>query len=647
MAAEYSTRARAAAAAFLLLVASCRTPGSPPHHPLDPLDAAELATAGTVLTTGGQLKGDQRVMSIDLDEPLKRAVLSREAAPRRAIAVLYDAGRNLTTEVLIDLEHSSIVRAAEVPGVQPALDAIDSKRADSIVRTDSAWRQALARRGISPSDVIVDAWSPGRFGVEDPARGRFVRSLTYMKPSTPNEMARPVSGLAALVDLSARRVAQLRDTASRPAPSAGSEAAAFRALPRAITTSDPSPDWSSPLWRSAAPAVRGHAIAWQRWRFHAAVRPRDGLVIYAVGFDDGTRVRSILYRASLSEIVVPYGDPGAEWYFRNAFDVGELGIGSSAESLRPGADVPDGAAFIDAFVADDRGRARRIPRAVAVFERDAGLAWKHGNDSRRARELVVLSVSRLGNYDYGFEWSFREDGSIAHRVLLTGVMATRSDAPDHADTLANLVAPGTAAVHHQHFFNYRLDLDVDGAAPNEVRVLETHAMAAGSENRFGGGFALSTHVVNSEAEGMQQLDAGANRRWIVVNPSIRSDVGQPSGYEIVPGASAAPFAAESSSVGKRASFLAAPLWVTSFADSERYAAGRYPNQSTGGSGLASWIARGRPLTGADVVLWYTVGVTHNPRPEDWPIMPVHEAGFLLKPVSFFERNPAIMQPSSR
>ena len=634
-----------------MLIAACRTPGSDPHHPLDPLDAAELETARTVLATGGQLNGagDRRVMSIDLEDPPKSAVVSREAPPRQAVALLYDASRNRTTEVRIDLGHSTIVRSTEIPGVQPPLDAVDSKRADSVVRADSGWRRALARRGLTPPEVIVDAWSPGRFDVEDPARGRFVRSLTYIKPSTPNEMARPVSGLAALVDLSTRRVAQLRDTISGPPPSAESEAAAFRALPGPTTKSDPSPAWSSPLWRGAAPPVHGHAIAWQRWRLHTAVRPREGLVIYGVAFDDGTRVRSVLYRASLSEIVVPYGDPGPEWYFRNAFDVGELGIGSTAESLGPGADVPEGAAFIDAFVADDRGRARRIPRAIAIFERDAGLAWKHGNDSRRARELVVLSVSRLGNYDYGFEWSFREDGSIAHRVLLTGVMATRAGESGHADTLASLVAPGTAAVHHQHFFNYRLDLDVDGAAPNEVRVLETHAMAGGRQNRFGGGFALSSHVVNSEAESKQQFEGGmrVNRRWVVVNPSSRSAVDQPAGYELVPGASAAPFAAESSSVRRRAGFLDAPLWVTSFADSERYAAGLYPNQSVGGGGLSTWIARGRPLTGTDVVLWYTIGVTHNPRPEDWPIMPVHEAGFLLKPVNFFDRNPAITQPVSR
>jgi len=645
--AEYNTCARAIAAAFLALVAACRPPASEPRHPLDPLDAGEIAVARSVLVAGRQLTPDRRVISIDLEEPSKNAVLSGEEPPRRAFAVLYDSHRNLTTEVLIDLGHATIARTTELRGVEPALDGIDGESTDAIVRADSAWRRALARRGLTPSDVVVDAWSPGRFDVEDPARGRFVRSLTYVKPSTPNEMARPVSGLAALVDLTARRVTQLTDSVSAPTPSAQSEAGAFRALPPPITKSEPSPGWSSPMWRSAAPPAQGHAIAWRRWRFHAGVRPREGLVIYGVGFDDGTHVRSVLYRASLSEIVVPYGDPGPAWYFRNAFDAGELGIGATAASLRPGADVPDGAAFIDAFVADNGGQARRIPRAIAIFERDAGLAWKHGNNSRRARELVVLSMSRLGNYDYGFEWSFREDGSIAHRVLLTGTMAARGGAPEHADTLANIVAPGVAAVHHQHFFNYRLDLDVDGATPNEVRVLETHPMALGPTNRFGGGFALSTRVVHTEDESTQQFDARANRRWVVVNTSRRSAIGAVSGYELVPGASATPFAGDSSSVRRRASFLSAPLWITSYADSERYAAGHYPNQSAGGGGLTSWSAQRRPLTGADVVLWYTIGVTHNPRPEDWPIMPVQEAGFSLRPFGFFDRNPAIESPVSR
>jgi primary-amine oxidase len=41
------------------------------------------------------------------------------------------------------------------------------------------------------------------------------------------------------------------------------------------------------------------------------------------------------------------------------------------------------------------------------------------------------------------------------------------------------------------------------------------------------------------------------------------------------------------------------------------------------------------------VLWYTFGVTHVPRPEEWPIMNLQKTGFTLMPVNFFSENPAM------
>ena len=46
----------------------------------------------------------------------------------------------------------------------------------------------------------------------------------------------------------------------------------------------------------------------------------------------------------------------------------------------------------------------------------------------------------------------------------------------------------------------------------------------------------------------------------------------------------------------------------------------------------------------DVVVWYTFGVHHVVRPEDWPVMPAGHIGFQLKPVGFFNRNPALDLP---
>lgn len=60
--------------------------------------------------------------------------------------------------------------------------------------------------------------------------------------------------------------------------------------------------------------------------------------------------------------------------------------------------------------------------------------------------------------------------------------------------------------------------------------------------------------------------------------------------------------------------------------------------------LAKWLANDEPLVGEDVVVWYTMGVTHHPRPEEWPIMPVATAGFKLVPSGFFDRNPALDVP---
>ena len=111
--------------------------------------------------------------------------------------------------------------------------------------------------------------------------------------------------------------------------------------------------------------------------------------------------------------------------------------GSSASAPRcrcssPGVDCPSGQQLHRRRVR--RGhpvRPHHVPRAIAVYERDGGIAWKHADAGARARELVVFSDSRLGNYDYGFEWAFHEDGTITHRVLLTGVMAPKAAAgPD-------------------------------------------------------------------------------------------------------------------------------------------------------------------------------------------------------------------------
>jgi primary-amine oxidase len=89
------------------------------------------------------------------------------------------------------------------------------------------------------------------------------------------------------------------------------------------------------------------------------------------------------------------------------------------------------------------------------------------------------------------------------------------------------------------------------------------------------------------------------------------------------------------------------VWVTLYREDERFAAGDYPNQSSGGDGLVKWTAADRPIENTDVVFCYTFGHTHIPRPEDCPVMPTAYIGFLLKPNGFFDENPANDVPPSR
>lgn len=85
-------------------------------------------------------------------------------------------------------------------------------------------------------------------------------------------------------------------------------------------------------------AVDEHEIRWQKWHFRIGFTPREGLVLYAVGSEDQGKIQPILYRASLSDMLVPYGDPSEASFRKNAFDIGEYGMGELANSLTLGCD---------------------------------------------------------------------------------------------------------------------------------------------------------------------------------------------------------------------------------------------------------------------------------------------------------------------
>jgi primary-amine oxidase len=291
----------------------------------------------------------------------------------------------------------------------------------------------------------------------------------------------------------------------------------------------------------------------------------------------------------------------------------------------------------------------RIPQAICIHEEDAGILWKHfdnwngSSESRRNRRLVVSFFVTVGNYDYGFYWYFGLDGTIEFEVKATGVVFT-SGYPGPGYPWASELAPGLGAPYHQHLFSARLDTMIDGLG-NAVDELEAVPSRRGPGNESGTGFTQSVTRLRRESDAQRLADNARNRVWLVSNPSVRNRLGHPVGWVLYPEGKPTLLAEPDSDIARRATFTTKHLWVTAYEPSELYPAGDLVNLHPGGAGLPAWTAADRSVDDADIVLWHTFGLTHFPRVEDWPVMPVDTCGFVLKPHGFFGRNPALDIPA--
>ncbi|HJR00955.1 MAG TPA: primary-amine oxidase [Methylomirabilota bacterium] len=618
-------------------------------HPLDPLSAAEIERAWEIVRTERALGPRVRAIFIMLHEPAKKVVLAHrpgDAVERAAFVVLIDSGPGKTYEAVVSLSAGRVLSWEHVPGAQPAIVQDEFVDCEAAVRADPRWQAALRERGVAdPSLAMVDCWSAGNFGFPEDEGRRLVRALTWVRRyAQDNGYARPVANLLTVVDLNTMQVVAVEDGGVVPLPPEDAnytpEAAGTRAGLRPVEIRQP----EGPSFELA-----GHELRWQRWRMRIGFTPREGLVLHTVGYEDQGRERPVLYRASIADMVVPYGDPRPTYFHRNAFDVGEYGIGTLANSLQNGCDCLGEIRYLDAVVNDGRGRPVTLANAICLHEEDAGILWKHFDwrlgttEVRRSRRLVVSSISTVGNYEYGFYWYFYLDGTIQLEVKLTGVISNGAEPAGSTPRWGEMVAPGVYGPIHQHFFNARLDMMVDGP-DNSVYEVNTVADPPGPENPHHNAFHAEATLLASEARAQRLLDPLAGRFWKVVNPSVRNRLGEPVGYKLMPGENVRPFAGPAASVTKRAAFMTRHLWVTRHDPRERYAAGEYPNQHPGGAGLPAYVRDDAPLENTDVVLWYTFGAHHIVRPEDWPVMPVTTIGFMLKPVGFFDRNPALDLP---
>lgn len=394
------------------------------------------------------------------------------------------------------------------------------------------------------------------------------------------------------------------------------------------------------------PSFNAHSdglIEWQRWRFRLSFTFREGAVLHNICYDN----RPIMYRLSFSEMTVPYGDPRPPFHRKQAFDLGDVGVGRAANNLELGCDCLGAIHYFDSLLVGPDGKPEIAKSVVCLHEQDNGILWKHTNfrTSRAAvtrnRELVVQFIVTLANYEYVFAYKFDLAGAITIETRATGIMSVVAIDEGKKSDYGNVVAPGVLAQNHQHIFALRMDpaMDSYSAEDTSVVVEESHPRKIDPKtNPFGNLYEIQRSPVElaSSYDAMPQL----NRALRIENRNKTNTVsGKRVGYKLVSPMTQLLLADPDSTMAKRARFAQHHFWVTGYRDGELWASGEFTNQSRIDEGgvwdmvqRGDWFGDAKPNNGttknngeaqgqrSSPVVWTVFGLTHNPRVEDWPVM---------------------------
>jgi primary-amine oxidase len=612
------------------------------RHPLSPLTPLEIRTVRAIVHGAADFGGRFLFETIELKEPPRSALAAFESgtsSPREARANVFLPDAPGIWRLVVSLADSTIISKQFAPDMRPMIQLEQFLAIEDVVRAHPDFIAACARRGLTDmSQVCVDPWSAGNFGIAGEQGGYLSHTFCWLRLyENENFYAHPIEGLNAVVDIKAGRVIRVDDYGIVPIPQGqfNYEAQFFDKPRPALKPLDiVQPE-------GASFTLNGHALAWDKWSLVIGFNAREGLTLHDIRYDN----RPIVARASLAEMVVPYGSPEGGHFRKNVFDIGEYGLGKLTNSLALGCDCLGTIAYLDADLNDMSGEVFHIDKAICIHEEDAGILWKHWDfrtertEVRRGRKLVVSSIATVGNYEYAQYWYFDQAGMIEFEMKATGIINTSACIPGAPTKYGCEVAPGLQGHIHQHIFCARLEMAVDGPG-NSVVECNT-VMEDDAHNPYGNAFYQTDTVLKSELAAARQANPASHRYWKIINPNRLNHVGKPVGYKIYPDNPVTSFLKPGSPSGTRSNFIENQLWVTKFDPEERYPAGEFMNHSTGAGGVADFVKADRPIENTDIVLWHVFGLHHQPRPEDFPVQPCITTGFKLMPVGFFDQNPGI------
>jgi len=576
--------------------------------------------------------------TISLDES------DRFPGKRSVYVCCYEPAGNRTLSGLVLLESDELHDWQHLEGVQARIVPDEFQMACELARKDERFLAALRKRGLEDaSKVLIESWSAGNFGNPEEQNRRIAYGHCWlMNDAGDNPYARPIANLHPVFDLGSREIIRIDDFGVVPIPPDGGPIRRQQQRDDLTEISITQPD--GPSFE-----VDGFHVKWHDWELQVGYAQRDGLVLYDIGINDNGRLRPLMKRASMAEMVVPYGDPRAANFRRNAFDTGEYGIGVSLDSLTLGCDCLGHIHYFDICTHDWQGNPRLINNAVCMHEEDYGILWKYSVPAAqqttvtRSRRLVVSSIATIGNYVYGFFWYFYLDGTIGVEVKATGIPFPSALENGKASPYGRHIGDQIESHVHQHVFSFRFDMAVDGEL-NSVSEMNFSAAPSGKDNPYGNAILSEETRFTTEQQAQREIDARQSRYWRVLNPNVKNRYGEPVAYKLLPGANSFPLQQAESSMGQRAAFMYKHLWVTRYTADELYPAGWFPNQHAGGDGLPQWTQADRAIDNENIVIWHTVNYHHWPRPEDWPVQPVVYAGFHWMPDGFFDENPTMDVP---
>ncbi|TKA23632.1 hypothetical protein B0A50_07466 [Salinomyces thailandicus] len=639
-------------------------------HPLAPLNADEIRAASALIRSQWPTGIDLHYKSVTLEEPAKaeavpflEAFHSGQNVPtidRRVLVTYYLRKTNKFHEAIVNLTQQTVENNARLgPNMHAPGDGEEIMAIEQVALEDEGVQAEIAKLQLPEgTQVVVDPWIYGSDGINDDDRlwqaFLYIRDPQNSAEADSNHYALPLT-ISPVISSETMRVTRIDflptgkdNTIKEPEPWQPKPPNEYIPEAQQLRTDLKPLNVVQPDGASFSVTQQGTSsvVEWQKWSFRVGFNQREGMVLYDVRYDG----RKLFYRLSLSDMNIPYADPRHPFHKKSAFDLGDAGAGVMANNLKLGCDCLGSIYYLSAVLSDEKGEPMDMPNVVCIHEQDGGIGWKHTNYRTgraalaRNRELVLQSIITVANYEYILAFMFNQAGELNYEVRATGILSTQPIDEGLEVPWGTVVHPGVLATHHQHIFSLRVDPMIDGYQ-NRLVYDEALPMPRSDFNPHGTGYFTKETIV--ETSGGYDVDVSNNQSYKIQNAHIRNPVNaKPVAYKI----HAPPFQKIISDTGsfnyKRAEFSDRNIYAVKYRDGELFAGGKYTNQSRGGTGVRSWANRKENIVDEDLVVFVQFGINHIPRIEDFPVMPCEIIKVSMKPVNFFDKNPALDVPPS-